>query len=199
MKILVVSIGLCSDFVGTRLSLLSGARLRDHHGLVVNNPEIVLRNVSPEDVEVFFQHQLDPVAIAMVAFISKEPSDRVAFSDKWARLLRNEAVVARTVVVDGSVMGYVASFERLGKREIAYWLGRDVWGRGVATESVRKLLLEVTARPVYARVATEHAASLRVLQKNDFTIVAQEKSDNALGQPVVEHLLELRGAPPTAE
>jgi RimJ/RimL family protein N-acetyltransferase len=155
-------------------------------------PELSLRHVVADDIGVFFEHQLDPVAIRMVAFTSKDPTDRHAFFAKWDRITGDSASGVRTVVFAGHVAGYVTSFERLGKREVAYWIGREFWGRGVATGALRKLVDEVTTRPLHARAAKDHVASLRVLAKCGFVIAGEERSPNGRGEEVEEYLLELR-------
>ena len=77
---------------------------------------------------------------------------------------------------DGSVVGYVAAFERLvGQREVAYWIGREFWGRNLATEALTLYLAQDTQRPLYARAAVDHAASMRVLEKCGFVTYGRGK------------------------
>lgn len=69
------------------------------------------------------------------------------------------------------VVGHIASFDLEGHREVTYWIGREDWGRGIATRALHEFLqLEVT-RPLYARAASDNAASIRVLTKCGFLIV----------------------------
>jgi RimJ/RimL family protein N-acetyltransferase len=49
--------------------------------------------------------------------------------------------------------------------EVTYWLGRDFWGRGLATQALNRMLHLVVDRPILARAATDNIGSLRVLQK----------------------------------
>ncbi len=139
---------------------------------------ITLRAVEPGDLPLFFEHQRDPIAVAMVAFESR---DRAAFDQHWAKILADETGLIRTVVVDGEVAGNVVSFTRDGKREVGYWIDRAYWGRGVASGALSAFLRLEQARPLYAGVAKHNAASLRVLQKCGFTFLAStdEASDDA--------------------
>ena len=41
---------------------------------------ITIRDVESSDLETFYEHQLDPEAIRMAAFVGKEPKDKVAFT-----------------------------------------------------------------------------------------------------------------------
>ena|SRR2546421_11412086 len=126
-----------------------------------------LRDVEPADLPLFFEHQRDPVAVAMVAFNSR---DRAAFDAHWAKILADETGLKKTVVVDGQPAGHLVSFVREGKREVGYWLDRAFWGRGIATEALSAFLQLEQRRPLYAGVARHNLASIRVLQKCGFTM-----------------------------
>jgi RimJ/RimL family protein N-acetyltransferase len=158
--------------------------------------EIALREVVPGDIELFFEQQLDPDANRMAAFVVADPTDRVAFERKWARILAEETTVVRTVFCEGHVAGHVTCWKdaALAHPEVSYWLGREFWGRGVATQALELFLVQVwTERPVYARAARDNVGSLRVLEKCGFTIVGSSHAfSKAHGEMVDELLLELR-------
>jgi len=40
---------------------------------------ITIREVESSDLETFYEHQLDPEAIRMAAFVCENPKDKVAF------------------------------------------------------------------------------------------------------------------------
>jgi RimJ/RimL family protein N-acetyltransferase len=142
------------------------------------NMEIRLRDVEADDLPLFFEHQRDPIAVAMVAFRSR---DRDAFDQHWAKLLADESLLKKTVVVDGQVAGHIGSWMSEGKREVGYWIDRAFWGRGVATEALSAFLCLEQTRPLYAGVAKHNVASIRVLQKCGFTLThsAEEESNDA--------------------
>jgi hypothetical protein len=54
---------------------------------VLQVPRIILRPVEPGDLPLFFEHQRDPIAVAMVAFQSR---DRAAFDQHWAKILADK-------------------------------------------------------------------------------------------------------------
>jgi RimJ/RimL family protein N-acetyltransferase len=68
-------------------------------------------------------------------------------------------------------------------------VGKEFWGRGIASSAVREFLEVDTSRPLFAFVAKENLGSLCVLQKNGFTIV-EEVSDR-WGDAVTEILMQL--------
>jgi RimJ/RimL family protein N-acetyltransferase len=150
-----------------------------------------LRAVTEDDLPVLFEHQRDPEAARMAAFPSR---DRAAFMDHWrSKVLGDESAVKRTVEVDGKVAGNVLCFEREGERLVGYWIGREYWGRGVASEALRLLLDEVTDRPLRARVAAHNAGSIRVLEKCGFTVVGRDMVPaEEIGVEFEELIMELR-------
>jgi RimJ/RimL family protein N-acetyltransferase len=139
-------------------------------GSMDRNPpdDVRLRDASQDDLPIFFEHQRDPVANEMAAFPGR---DLEAFMRHWrTAILGDETAIARTVLVDGRVAGNVLCFERGSRREVGYWIGREFWGRGVATRALNALLDEVTERPLFAGVASHNVASIRVLEKCGFVV-----------------------------
>jgi RimJ/RimL family protein N-acetyltransferase len=90
------------------------------------------------------------------------------------------------------VAGHVVKFERFDQPEITYWIGREHWGKGLASAALREFLRLVQVRPLYARVAKDNIASIRVLEKCGFTYCGEDKCfSNARGVEVEEHILVL--------
>jgi len=134
--------------------------------------KVRLRPVVASDLPVHFEHQADPESAALAAVPSR---DRDAFDTHWARILADPAVVVLTIEADGEVAGSALSFVRDGRRQVGYRIGREHWGRGVATAALTELVARnVTDRPLFARVAAHNPASRRVLEKCGFRLVARE-------------------------
>lgn len=137
--------------------------------------DVALSAVRPSDYEALFDHQDDLEAQAMAGggkVFDSEP----AYREHLKKVATNGSLF-RTVLLEGHVAGYIASFERFGKREISYWIGRDYWGKGIASKAVA-LWLRQMPRPgdgLFARVAKDHPASARVLTKNGFTAFADDR------------------------
>jgi RimJ/RimL family protein N-acetyltransferase len=142
----------------------------------------ILRQVTEEDLSIFFEHQRDAVAQRMAASPSRE---REAFLTHWHTNVLRPEHVTRTVVVGGSVVGYVGSWEQDGKRLIAYWMGREHWGKGIATQALSEFLALEPIRPLHAWVAVHNAGSIRVLEKCGFHKASQENPLHADGAPEV--------------
>jgi RimJ/RimL family protein N-acetyltransferase len=142
-----------------------------------------LREVVEADLTVFYEHQRDPEATAMAAF---PPRDRDAFMAHWAKTLANDSVLTRTVVSDGEVAGNIGCWEADGRMLVGYWIGREFWGRGLATRALAELLGMVNARPLHAYVAKGNVASIRVLEKCGFVEIGEQTGDDGIEELILE-------------
>jgi GH15 family glucan-1,4-alpha-glucosidase/RimJ/RimL family protein N-acetyltransferase len=151
---------------------------------------VQLREVSETDIPIFFAHQWDREATRMAAFPAM---NREVFTEHWTGLLRNERVVAKTILFAGQVAGNIVSYEQDGKPFVGYWLGKAFWGKGIATRALTEFLDYVAMRPLYANVAKHNIGSVRVLEKNGFAIVGEQAGFlDEDGKVVEEYLLVLR-------
>jgi RimJ/RimL family protein N-acetyltransferase len=150
----------------------------------------VIRDVTEADLPFFFEHQRDPEAARMAVFPSRE---REAFTAHWQKILANDEVTKKTILSDdGEVAGNIGIFDQDGKRMVGYWIGREFWGKGLATKALAEALAEEKTRPIYAHVATSNLGSVRVLEKCGFTLVSRETEFNeALGEEIEEALYVL--------
>ena len=106
------------------------------------------------------------------------PRDRDAFFAHWERILADDATRNESVICDGQVAGYVCRFTMTGEPSVAYWLGREWWGKGIATRALQLLLESETTRPLHARLAPHNVGSRRVLEKCGFRFVRFEGREN---------------------
>jgi RimJ/RimL family protein N-acetyltransferase len=159
--------------------------------------DIVLRDVTEDDLAIFFDHQQDPDANWMAAFSAEDPADQAAFAAKWARILTDGTGSAKTIVCGGRVAGNLLCFIApwSGRREVSYWIGRDYWGRGIATAALAAFVRGMAERPLYARAASDNLASIRVLEKCGFVRIGRDMGfANARGTDIEEVVLELRAS-----
>jgi RimJ/RimL family protein N-acetyltransferase len=155
-------------------------------------PRVVLREVVDSDLPIFFEHQRDPEAVRMAAFPSR---DHDAFMTHWAKLRREPSNIIRTIVCDGQVAGNIGSWIAEDQRLIGYWIGREFWGRGVATAALAAFVAEVKERPLHAFVAKHNVGSIRVLEKCEFA-PSPEHDPSIAGEDGIHevlYMLSLRG------
>ena len=150
--------------------------------------DIQLRDVELTDLPIFYEQQLDADATRMAAFPAR---DRAAFDAHWAiNILGNSAAVKQTILVNGQVAGNIGSWLQDGVRLVGYWLGKEYWGKGVATRALTAFLHVVSERPLYAHVARHNAGSIRVLEKCGFRVEHEERVED-VGTNVAELVLVL--------
>ena len=150
----------------------------------------VIRDAVEADIPIFFEHQRDPESMDMAKMPAR---DEEAFTAHWREnILANDEGTAKTILCDGEVAGNILVFDRDGKRLVGYWIGREFWGKGLATRALAELLTEETARPLYAYAATSNIGSMRVLEKCGFRLVSRETEfDERLGEEIEEALFVL--------
>lgn len=155
--------------------------------------DIVLRDVAEDDLSIIFEHQLDPDANHMAAFTAKEPADRNAFHLHWAKIMSDDTVTLKTILLGEQVVGHIAQFERFDDAEVTYWIGKEFWGKGIATQALAAFLEMVKARPLFARAARDHIASIRVLEKCGFVVSGYDRGfANARGAEIEEVIMILK-------
>ena len=153
---------------------------------------ITIREVETSDLETFFQHQLDPEANRMAAFVGAKPRDKEAFNAHWDKILDSPQNINRTIVTEGRVAGHIACFPHGGNMEVTYWLGREFWGRGLATQALKSMLRLAVDRPIFGRAAADNLGSIRVLQKCGFKIIGKDKGfAPGRGEDIEECILRL--------
>ena len=109
--------------------------------------QLVLREIEDRDLGVLFEHCPIPTRYGSLAFTSPDQNHRAAFERRWARLRSDVSTTNRVVEIDGRVVGHIASFDLEGHREVTYWIGREDWGRGIATRALQEFLqLEASLR-----------------------------------------------------
>ncbi len=150
---------------------------------------ILLRDVTEADLPIFYEQQLDPEAIQMAAFPSR---DRDAFMAHWInKVMVNQNTIVKTILFDGQVAGNIVSWDQSGEQKVGYWIGKEYWGKGIGTKALAEFLGDVKTRPLWAHVAKHNIASLRVLQKCGFVISGEDKFSEDSSETMEEFILKL--------
>lgn len=157
---------------------------------MISAMNLQLRPMTEEDLTTLFEHQHDPEAAQMAAFPSR---DREAYFAHWGRILPDESIAKVSIIVDEELCGHLVEFEQFGLRTVGYWLGREFWGRGIATQALREFLGTIAHRPLYARVAQHNIGSIRVLEKCGFKVCGEGRIPMPNGQAVDEFVMLLAG------
>jgi RimJ/RimL family protein N-acetyltransferase len=152
---------------------------------------VSLRPVKADDLPIFFVHQLDPEATKLAAFPSR---DRDAFFAHWTtNILGNPAAVSRTILAGDQVAGNIGAWTEASSNDrlICYWLGREFWGRGIASAALAEFLRSESTRPLGAHVAKHNLGSMRVLEKAGFARVGKDAFSSPSDARVEEFIYTL--------
>jgi len=153
---------------------------------------ITLRPIEISDLPVFFKHQQHKPAQHMAAFVHEDPSDRKHFDTHWAKLMGSDAILGRSIELDGTLVGHIMSFDMFGDREITYWIDHHHWGKGIATAALLQFIKHEKTRPLNGRAAKDNAASIRSMEKCGFVLAAEERGfANARGEEIDEVVMVL--------
>ena len=109
----------------------------------------------------------------------------------WGKIMADNSGILKTILFDGQVAGNIVCWEQDGEREVGYWVGKEYWGKGIATKALTEFLNQVKTRPLVAHVAKHNIASRRVLEKCGFTMIKEDKYFNPGGKEVEEFVLKL--------
>lgn len=146
-----------------------------------------LRDVVEDDLPLFFEHQCEPEGNRMAAF---PPRDRGAFFTHWqTNILGVDTVIKKTILHQDRVAGNVVCYLHSGRWSIGYWLGREFWGRGIATVALKEFLRDSSPRPLYAHVVKTNKGSIRVLEKCGFSLYGEDTSPARDGHEAVEEFI----------
>ncbi len=155
----------------------------------MTNDTITLTETEKEDLNAFFQFQLDKEASYLAAFTPKDPNDKTAYIEKYSKFLTDPAINMRTIKVNNEIAGSIAKFVREGEAEITYWIDKHFWGKGVATTALKKFLTIEDTRPIFARVAFDNFGSQRVLEKCGFIKTGTDKGFANARQTEIEEFI----------
>lgn len=107
----------------------------------------------------------------------------------WATIRVETDTLIRTIECGGAVVGYVASFVKDDLRLIGYWIGREHWGKGIASNALAAFLTIDKSRPLHAYVAKHNLGSIRVLERCGFTVRGESKGPGETSDLEVEDFL----------
>ncbi|MEZ4930939.1 MAG: GNAT family protein [Saprospiraceae bacterium] len=159
---------------------------------MMKKKEITLRKTQFADLEHFFIFQLDQEANYLAAFTAKDPTDKIAYLEKYGKFLHDKTINMQTIMVDGVIAGSIAKFEMEGEAGITYWIDKKFWGQGVATTALQIFLNTEKTRPILGMVAFDNLGSQKVLEKCGFEKIGTDRGfANARQMEIEEFIYQL--------
>jgi len=155
------------------------------------NDRVALRPVERRDLRAIAAFSSDPESNDMAKV---RPRSDDEFAALWDKILSaGSDIIARVIVFDGEVVGYINAFAHDGATHVGYWVDRSHWGKGVATAALGLFVREVDHRPLRALVAVDNTGSVRVLERCGFVKTDEYDSpETDRFTACVEALYELR-------
>lgn len=153
---------------------------------------LTLTVTEKDDLNIFFQFQLDPEANYLAAFTAKDPNDKAAYIEKYSRFLTDPSIHMRTIKLNGEIIGSIAKFVMENEAGITYWIDRKYWGQGIASQVLKEFLSVEQTRPIYGRTAFDNYGSQRVLEKCGFVKTGMDRGfANARQEEIEEYIYKL--------
>ncbi len=75
---------------------------------------IELKRTAEKDLNTFFTFQLNEEANYLAAFTSKNPGNKIAYLQKWTKLLINSTINIRTIYWQNRITGNIAKYKSEG-------------------------------------------------------------------------------------
>ena len=136
--------------------------------------KIQVRPSKKENLDFFFEFQLDADANQMTAFTSKDSTDKNAYMQKYPGLLSDASINMQTIICNGQIVGSISKYIMEGDAEITHWIDKKFWGQGIATEALTQMLRIAETRPLFGRAAFDNLGSQRVLLNCGFEKIGSE-------------------------
>ena len=148
----------------------------DTNSFILCNPQNTTGNCwSAEDLlrigEICLKHR--------VVVLADEIYSEILYEGTHDSILHHEGMASQTILLDGQVAGNIGSWPQDGVRLVGYWIGKEYWGKGVATRALAAFLHLVNERPLHAHVARHNIGSIRVLEKCGFSLDRVDGKDLA--------------------
>lgn len=154
---------------------------------IIKNPSVTLRKTEVSDLDTFFTFQSDEEAGYMAAFVNENWQDKEVYLAKWRKLLADETIKIRTILLDSKIVGNVSIWLLGDEPQIAYGLGREFWNKGIVTNALDQFLTIFPERPLFGRAAFDNIASIKILTKCGFQKINEEQTyAHARGKEITE-------------
>jgi RimJ/RimL family protein N-acetyltransferase len=153
-----------------------------------------LRPIVHSDLSALYDFQCDSESNTMAGTKART---REAYFAAWERNLADPGINSRVIELDGphgpTIVGSISRFQADGHDAVGYWIGRQFWGKGIASRAVELFLAEETRRPLRATAATSNKASRRILEGCGFRCLSVhmgEETDRFLAREIADYVLE---------
>ena len=179
-----------------RSQIASIEEVEVHGTAELRTDRLVLRRYRPEDAAVLYRYLgSDP---AMYQYSGWNPYATLEMAqetvNRFIESYEDERAYSWVIDVDGVLYGTIGAYDFEDDRiEVSFSIIRTGWGRGYATEALKKVLEYLTENEgiscVTAWCAAENIGSRRVLEKSGMKLVSADLDDLVVGEKRYERLV----------
>ena len=184
------------DVIIYRSQIASIEEIEVHGTAELRTDRLVLRRYRPEDAAALYRHLgSDP---AMYQYSGWNPYATVEMAqetvNRFIESYEDEHSYSWVIDFDGVLYGTIGAYDYEADRiEVGFSIIRAGWGRGYATEALKKVLEYLTEDEgiscVTAWCAAENIGSRRVLEKSGMKLVSADLDDLVVGERRYERLV----------
>ena len=184
------------DVLIYRSQIASIEEIEVHGTVELRTDRLVLRRYRPEDAAALYRHLgSDP---AMYQYSGWNPYATLEMAqetvNRFIESYEDERAYSWVIDVDGVLYGTIGAYDFEDDRiEVGFSIIRAGWGRGYATEALKKVLEYLTEDEgiscVTAWCAAENIGSRRVLEKSGMKLVSAALDDLVVGERRYERLV----------
>lgn len=158
----------------------------------VQRNNMILTPTVKADLATLYLFQLNKEANYLAAFTGPEPLTKEAYINKYEPFLSNPTIHMCTIKIEDKIVGSIAKYEMENEAEITYWIDREFWGQGIATNALTEFLKIELIRPIYGRTAFDNFGSQKVLENCGFVKIDTDKGfAKARNEEIEEYIYKL--------
>jgi [ribosomal protein S5]-alanine N-acetyltransferase len=159
-------------------------------GLVIETQRLALRPVAESDVDALWPYVSDPALPRQMSWEAHADREAThAFVRSYIEALAANTAVGWVIEHEGRAVGWIALDDiewqvralRLDRGELGYWLGPQVWGKGLMTEAATAVVRfgfdTIGLHKVTTRCLADNHASRRVIEKVGFRYIGCAEDD----------------------
>lgn len=138
---------------------------------------VILREFEQNDIGILPQ-LANNINVTRYLTTSFPSSYTIEDAEWWVNVGCKQGIIAKAIEVNHKLAGSIGvtpgKYNHILSAEIGYWLGEEYWGKGIATEAVRKMTAYTFSNTdivrLFAPVFSPNNASMKVLEKCNYTL-----------------------------
>ncbi|MDV3258019.1 MAG: GNAT family N-acetyltransferase [Sphingomonas sp.] len=156
-------------------------RMPGERAAEIRSERLLMRRASADDLDAIFEIMSDPQAMR---FWSTPAHDSIEVTARWLDSMMEADRSARSdefiLQYEGSIIGKLGAWR---PPEIGFFLHREYWGRGLASEALRQFIVYAAGRGLdwlTADVDPRNCPCIRLLERTGFVRTGEKKASHVV-------------------